>query len=82
MISTRLPARIKWGLQAWLHPQPPTGGRMFINVIHSILNTLNSSEAHISYASWFASPSFPAMLLFFAAALMATIHLIPLGEKV
>ncbi|WP_156126902.1 hypothetical protein [Leclercia adecarboxylata] len=54
---------------------------MSINVIHSVLNALNSSEAHIGYTSWFASPSFPAMLLFFSAALVATIHLMPLGKK-
>lgn len=54
---------------------------MFIDVIHSVLDALNSSEAHIGYASWFASPDFSSMLLFFIAALAATIHLMPLGRK-
>ncbi|EOV8974255.1 hypothetical protein ACN6UN_004233 [Cronobacter turicensis] len=51
------------------------------NVTHMILDALNSSEAHIGYALWFYAPDLVSMLLFFIAALAATIHLMPLGRK-
>lgn len=51
------------------------------HIIHAAIDALNSSEAHIGYASWFASPDFSSMLLFFIAVLAATIHLMPLGGK-
>ncbi|MCS3426346.1 hypothetical protein M2403_004989 [Rahnella sp. BIGb0603] len=55
---------------------------MGINVIHAVLDALNSSESHIGYASWFGAPDLFSMLMFFFAALMATIHLMPLGKKI
>jgi hypothetical protein len=58
------------------------GGFMARSITHMILNALNSSEAHIGYASWFYAPDLVSMFIFFATALMATIHLMLLGEKV
>ncbi|MEQ9770625.1 hypothetical protein ABRQ03_07115 [Pectobacterium jejuense] len=54
---------------------------MNTNVIHTILYALNSSEAHIAYALWFYAPDFLSMAMFFVAALIATIQLMPLGKK-
>lgn len=54
---------------------------MYINSIHAILCALNSSEAHTAYALWFYAPDFLSMVMFFVAALIATIQLMPLGKK-
>lgn len=51
------------------------------HIIHAVINALNSSETHIGYAAWFASPNFTSMLLFFTAAFIATVELMPLGKK-
>lgn len=51
------------------------------HIIHTVINALNSSETHIGYAAWFASPDFTSMLMFCAAAFIATVELMPLGKK-
>jgi len=61
--------------------EPALETEMNNNVTHMILDALNSSEAHIGYALWFYAPDLVSMLLFFIAALAATIHLMPLGRK-
>jgi len=54
---------------------------MLRNVLHAVTDALNSSEAHIGYAAWFSSPDLVSILIFCSAALIATIHLKPLGKK-
>ncbi|GKV83123.1 hypothetical protein [Pectobacterium versatile] len=54
---------------------------MRMDVINTVSFTLNSSEAHIAYALWFYAPDFLSMVMFFVAALIATIQLMPLGKK-
>jgi len=53
-----------------------------MNIIHSILASLNNSEVHIGYALWFYAPDILSMLMFFSAALITTINLMPLGKKI
>jgi len=52
------------------------------HVLHAVTDALNSSEIHIGYAAWFSSPDFLSILIFCSAALIATIHLSPLGKKI
>ncbi len=54
---------------------------MGINILHAVSYALNSSEAHIAYALWFYAPDLLSMVMFFTAALMTTIQLMPLGKK-
>ncbi|MFJ5408974.1 hypothetical protein [Pectobacterium punjabense] len=54
---------------------------MGISLTHAILCALNNSEVHIAYTSWFYAPDLLSMVMFFTAALMATIQLMPLGKK-
>jgi len=51
------------------------------HILHAVTDALNSSEAHIGYATWFSSPDIVSILIFCSAALIATIHLSPLGKK-
>lgn len=51
------------------------------HIIHAVIDALNSSEIHIGYTAWFASSDFVSMMMFFAAALTATVQLMPLGKK-
>jgi len=51
------------------------------NIIHAMIDALNTSETHIGYAAWFSSPDFSSMLIFCSAALIATVHLMHLGKK-
>jgi len=52
------------------------------HIIHAVIDALNSSETHIGYAAWFSSPDFTSMVMLCAAALIATVELMPLGKKV
>jgi len=51
------------------------------HIAHNIIDSLNNSGAHIGYASWFSAPDILSMMAFFAAALVVTIQLMPLGKK-
>ncbi|MCW1877838.1 hypothetical protein OMR58_25715 [Erwinia sp. INIA-01] len=51
------------------------------HIIHAVIDALNASETHIGYAAWFSSPDFASMLMFCTAALIATVHLMPMGKK-
>lgn len=51
------------------------------HIIHTVIDELNNSETYVRYADWFSSPNLTSMLLFFVAALMTTVNLMPLGKK-